>query len=131
MSTLEEVVGRLATIQDELLALPAGPSKRRFELLKEQDKLREMAAEFAEHRDEHRSDDELRAELDSLRTRQKSLVESRSGYVMGKGGDNAGPASGAWVGLSTDSKAASGAGRLSVRISQIEDELARRERETD
>ena len=131
MSTLEDVVGRLAAIQDELLALPAGPSKRRFDLLTEQDRLRGMAAEFAERRDEHRSADELRAELEALRKRHKSLVESRSGYVMGKGGDNAGPASGAWVSLSRDSKAASGADHLTVRLSQIEDELARRQREAD
>ena len=48
------------------------------------------------------------------------------GYVMSKGGDNAGPASGAWVKLSSQTRAAGGLDWINVRISQIEDVLAER-----
>ena len=132
MGTTEEIALRLAAIQDELLALPAGPSERRYELLMEQDALRAAASEFAERADEQRSSAELTAELEALRNKRKSLVARRKGYVMSKGGDSAGPASAAWVRLSKQSRAASGVDRLSVRITQIEDELAaRREEEPD
>ena len=126
MSRVEEVALRLAAIQDKLMALPTESSEDRYHLLKEQDALREEAAEFAVGVDSGRSTEELEAELASLERRRKAIVSSRSGYVMSKGGDSAGPASGAWVGLSGKSHAAAGIDRLNVRISQIEDELAAR-----
>lgn len=127
MNTVEEVTLRLAAIQDELLSLPKGPSTRRYELLKEQDGLRALASKFAVRADQGRASDDLRSELKALQQRRKSLVDSRAGYVMSKGGDSAGPASAAWIRLSKQSQSASGVDQLSVRISQIEDELAARE----
>ena len=126
MSRVEEVALRLAVIHDELTALGDGPSPVRFQLLTEQDSLREEAAGFAEETDSERSTDDLEAELVSLRRRRKEIVRSRSGYVMGKGGDSAGPVSGAWVELSKQSRSAAGLDRMNVRISHIEDVLASR-----
>lgn len=45
---------------------------------------------------------------------------------MGKGGNNQGPASAAWVQLSASGRSASGVDRLNVRISHLEDVLSRR-----
>lgn len=126
VSRVEDVTLRLAAIQEELLALPDGPSEKRYQLLVERDALREQAAEFAVDVDAERSTAELEAELLSLRRRRREIVESRSGYVMGKGGDSQGPASGAWVKLSGQSRSAAGLDHINVRISRIEDVLASR-----
>lgn len=126
MSRVEDVALRLAAIQDELTSLPEGPSLDRYDLLKEQDILRAEAGVFGVHVDTERSTKDLVAELESLKQRRKSIVSSRSGYVMGKGGNSAGPASGAWVKLSAESQSASGLDQLNVRISRIEDVLAAR-----
>lgn len=126
MSRVEEIALRLAAIQDALLALPAGPSRERYDLLTEQDALREEAAEFAVQVDAGRSTADLEAELASLKRRRHEIVDSRRGYVMGKGGDNAGPASAAWVRLSGQSRSAAGLDQMNARISTIEDVLAAR-----
>lgn len=129
MTRLEEVTLRLAAIQDALMALPDGASSERHELLKERDALRAEAAGFSVDHDQNRSTQELEAELASLRHRRKQIVGARSGYATGKGGNNAGPASGAWVKLAEQSKSAGGLGVLNARISQIEDVLATRARQ--
>ena len=126
MSRVEDIALRLAAIHDELTALGDGPSAERYQLLTEQDSLRGEASGFAQQTDSERSTGELEAELVSLKRRRKGIVRSRSGYVMGKGGDNAGPASGAWVKLSEQSRSAAGLDQMNARISHIEDVLASR-----
>lgn len=130
MSRVEELAKRLAEIQAELTELAGKPSPRMFELLTEQDALRAEAGGLAHSVDADRSTSELEAELASLVKLRKSLVDARTGYATGKGGNNAGPASGAWVTLNAQSHAASGVDRLTTRISHIEDVLASR-READ
>ena len=117
---------RLAEIHDALVALPDGPSVERFNLLKERDGLRAEAEDFKGNVDETRSDSELKAELASLRRRRKQVIGERTGYVTSKGGNNAGPSSGAWVKLGAKSMAAGGLDHLNVRISHIEQVLASR-----
>ena len=126
MSRVEEVALRLAVIRDELMALGDNPSTERYQLLTEQDSLRAEAGGFAEQSESERPTEHLEAELVALRGRRKGIVRSRSGYVMGKGGNSAGPASGAWVGLSKQSRSAAGLDRINVRISHLEDVLASR-----
>ena len=126
MSSVEDVSLRLAAIHDELAALPDGPSPERYILLKELDLLREEAAGFVANVDTERPTTDLEAELASLRRSRKQILDARKGYVMSKGGDNAGPASGTWVKLSIQSRSAAGVDRLNVRISRIEDVLASR-----
>lgn len=126
MSGVEEIALRLAAIHDELAALPEGPSVARHELLKERDGLRRAASQYAADIDLERPTEALKAELASLRQQRRHLIESRSGYVMGKGGNNQGPASAAWVQLSASGRSASGVDRLNVRISHLEDVLSRR-----
>ena len=127
MGELEDVTRRLAAIQDDLLGLPDGPSERRYELLKERDDLRRRASEFAAARDAHRSTADLKSELEALIKQRKETFKSRAGYVMGKGGNNAGPATAAWIKLSAQSRGASGLDRLNARIAMIEDALAARD----
>lgn len=126
VSGVEEIALRLAAIQGELAALPEGPSAERYQLLKERDGLRQAASQYAVDLDLKRPTEELEAELTSLKQRRRQLVESRSGYVMGKGGNNQGPASAAWVQLSVSARSASGIDALNVRISHLEDVLSQR-----
>lgn len=126
MSGAGEIALRLAAIQEELAALPDGPSADRYQLLKERDGLRLAAAQYAADIDSERPTEELQAELASLKQQRRQLVESRSGYVMSKGGNSQGPASAAWVKLSVSGRSASGVDRLNVRISHLEDVLSQR-----
>lgn len=129
MKTVDEIARRLGEIHGELSALPEGQSSQRYELLKERDELRNAAAEYASSADEGRSTQELEAELASLRRSRKQIVASKTGYATSKGGNNAGPASGAWVGLSQKSLAAGGLARLNMRIGRLEDEIAAKHEE--
>ncbi len=126
MPTVDELTARLSAIQLELDTLPPGPSAERYRLLLDQDAIREEARRIPAQNDAARTIPELDAELASLRDSRKSLVSDRSSYAMSKGGNNSGPASAAWVQLKQSAQAASGIDRLTVRIAQIEDELARR-----
>ncbi|MGB7859946.1 MAG: hypothetical protein WBM90_05570 [Acidimicrobiia bacterium] len=123
---VDDLVLRLAQVQDALATLPDGPSPERFELLTEQDTLRARARVFQGHRDRDRSLPELEDELASLKSQRKHLISDRTGYATSKGGNNAGPASGAWVALGKSSLSSSGLDRINIRINQIEDELKSR-----
>jgi len=126
MDNLEEITLRLAWIIDELAALPEGPSPDRFRLLKEQDALRARAAEAAVEIDADRSTASLESELAALKRQRRVLANSRGGYVMGGGVESAGRVGAAFTALHGREASDSGLGRLNVRISHIEDELASR-----
>ena len=125
---VEEVTLRLAAIQDELLALSPGPSPERFQLLTERDALRETAATFEDDSDDHRSIEALQAELASLEHQRNTILDTRSGYVTSKGGSAMAPTSGAWVGAEGKAQTADRIERITIRISEIEDALRRREK---
>lgn len=123
---LDELNRRLAEIDASLDGDFKEPSTQHYELLLERDRLRRLAARYRSSRDGSRDTQALEAELGELIRRRKAEVSSRTGYVMAKGGNNHGPAPGAWVKLAARSWAASDVSRLNTRIGQIESELERR-----
>lgn len=123
---LDFIARRLSEISALLDGPARDPSPEHFALLSERDQLRAEAADLRSGKDDGRSVAQLEAELASLQHRRSALVAARSGYATGKGGNNQGPGSAAWVKLSVQSREASGMTRLTTRISEIEDELARR-----
>jgi hypothetical protein len=124
--SLDQLNRRLAEIDAALDGEFRAPSARQYELLTERDRLRAEAAQFRSSRDNARDTRELEAELQALERRRRAEVSSRTGYVMAKGGNNQGPAPGAWVKLAAQGWAASELGRLNSRIGEIESELERR-----
>ncbi|MEX0795984.1 MAG: hypothetical protein WD274_04760 [Acidimicrobiia bacterium] len=123
---LDFISRRLGEISTLLDGSARDPSPEHFALLSERDQLRAEAANLRPGKDNGRSVAQLEAELASLQQRRRALVTARSGYATGKGGNNQGPGSAAWVKLSVQSREASGMTQLTTRISEIEDELARR-----
>ena len=124
--SIEELTGRLAEIQDQISAMASGASREKFALLTERDQLRDHAKDFRRSTDANRSTSSLQAELDEHKSRRRQTVRSRTGYVMAKGGNSAGPASGAWVKLGRQGLSGGNLGTMNVRISELEDELASR-----
>ena len=126
MSELDRITRELAEVQDQLLALEEGDFAERFRLQSRQDELREAAGELATDWDADRPTEEIEAELAGHRARLEELVESRSGYAIGKGGSNQGPGSAAMGKLAHQSKQAAGLGQITARISHLEDLLKER-----
>ncbi len=87
---LSNLVRRLAEIQDELLALPNDEFAKRHELLQERDALRQEAAAHAGELDAGRSDEELLAELGSLRSQLKQLSRQKINLVSQAGESGSG-----------------------------------------
>jgi hypothetical protein len=85
-STVAEVTARLAEVQLRLLDLPDDAFAEKYELIKEQARLRAEAANFAEAIDSERSDEELLRELGALRSRMQSIEKQRIDLVMQAGG---------------------------------------------
>ncbi len=123
MARVKEVAVRLGAIQSELANLD-GASAERYQLLKEQDELREEASRLAVDVNLGRSTEDLQKELAALRRQRKELFNSHSGYAMSPGGS--GPAGGAWVALTVSSNGASGVDAINARIARIGDVLASR-----
>lgn len=123
---LDFIARRLGEISVLLDGPTRDPSPEHFALLSERDQLRAEAARQRTGKDQGRSVAQLEAELASLQQRRRALVAARSGYAIGKGGNNQGPGAAAWVKLSVRSREASGLATLTTRISEIEDELATR-----
>ena len=88
MADATDIITKLADVQDRLLALPADAFAEKFELLGEQDELRDEAAGFAADIDSDRSDDDLLRELDGLRRQMKHIEKQRIDLVFqaGSGG---------------------------------------------
>lgn len=130
MAEIEDIVRRLAAIQDSLLALDRGASPERFRLLQERDALRDMAVQFAPDADAGRSTTELQAELASWKRRRKTILDRSTGYVFGDSADSAGRVGAAFV----EARGESGPGALldeaNRRIARIEELLAEREPES-
>jgi len=124
--SLDDLNRRLAEIDAALDDEFGEPSAEQYVLLTERDRLRRLAAAYWSSRDATRDTEALEAELRELLRRRKAEVSTRSGYVMAKGGNNIGPAPGAWVTLAAQSRAASELSRLTTRIGEIESELGRR-----
>lgn len=85
-STVAEVTARLAEVQLRLLDLPDDAFAEKYQLIKEQSRLRAEAANFAEAIDSERSDEELLRELGALRSRMQSIEKQRIDLVMQAGG---------------------------------------------
>jgi hypothetical protein len=85
-STVTEVTARLAEVQLRLLDLPDDAFAEKYQLIKEQARLRAEAANFAEAIDSERSDEELLRELGALRSRMQSIEKQRIDLVMQAGG---------------------------------------------
>jgi hypothetical protein len=85
-STVAEVTARLAEVQLRLLDLPDDAFAEKYQLIKEQARLRAEAANFAEAIDSERSDEELLRELGALRSRMQSIEKQRIDLVMQAGG---------------------------------------------
>ena len=124
--SLDEVNRRLAEIDGLLESSHRDPSPEHFALLVERDHLRAVASDHRLEPDAGRTDEALRAELAGLTKRLAAETKSRTGYVISKGGNNAGPAAGAWVELAAKSRAGGSIDQLITRISAIEAELERR-----
>ena len=123
---LDFIARRLSEISALLDGPSRDPSPEHLALLSERDQLRAEATRLRTGKDTGRSVAQLEAELASLQRRRRALVAARSGYATGKGGNNQGPASAAWVKLSVQGREAAGLTQLTTRISEIESELARR-----
>lgn len=85
MTNLDDVTRRLAEIQDRLLALADDARTERFELLKERDRLRDLAAEFRVDYDAQRTDADLLSELAALRSRLTAVERNRIDMVQQSG----------------------------------------------
>ncbi|MFQ5554954.1 MAG: hypothetical protein ACE5GC_06245 [Acidimicrobiia bacterium] len=125
-ATLDHVTRRLAEIQDALLALDDDAPGERHRLLTERDGLRARAGVFRRDADMDRSDDDLAAELASLRLRRIKMMSLRTGFATSKGGSNHGPASAAWVRLGAEARGGSDLEKINVRIARLEEVLDRR-----
>ena len=133
MDELEQVVARLAQIVDELLAVDEGDFAARFALEKERDELRARAESFHERKDEHRSSDELRAELASRKAQLDAMKDqlvnraTQASPAAGGGGGGDVPLGERYGGNTTHAALrAMGGDKVRVRISEIEQELSRR-----
>lgn len=131
---LDAVVARLSQIVDELLAVDDDDFAARFALEKERDELRAKAEAFHERKDESRSTDELRAELAARQTQldemKDQLVNRATQASVASGGAGGGvvPLGERYGGNTTNAAmGAMGADKVRARISEIEQELSRRE----
>jgi hypothetical protein len=122
MDTTNDIATRLAVVHDAIRELPDDAFAEKYELLKEQDKLREEAAQYAVDLDAQRSDVDLLAELSGLRSQLKQLEKQKIDLVTQAGGGapgtgNMGNLGG--VALNAQMMEASGANRLQARIGLI------------
>jgi len=83
-----DIIAKLADVQARLLALPDDAFAAKYELMKEQDTLRDEASGLATDIDSERSDDDLLRELDGLRRQMKHIEKQRIDLVFqaGSGG---------------------------------------------
>ncbi len=90
MPDATDLTAKLADVQRRLLELPDDAFAQKYELLKERDKLRDMAAEYAGLIDAERPDQELLRELGGLRSQMKSIERQRIDLVVQAGSGGAG-----------------------------------------
>ncbi|MGI9666481.1 MAG: hypothetical protein ACR2N2_05175 [Acidimicrobiia bacterium] len=84
----DDITRQLADVQKRLLDLPDDAFEERYELRRQQDELRSIARSGDNPMDRGRSDEELLAELASLRDRMKYIEKQRIDLVQqaGSGG---------------------------------------------
>ncbi|MCH7668242.1 MAG: hypothetical protein IIC71_03430 [Acidobacteria bacterium] len=124
-----DIVARLVTVNDELLALPDDAFAEKYKLLKERDKLREEASQYAVDLDAQRSDAGLLTELAALRSQLQGLEGQRIDLVTQAGGGGGGGGEmGNLGGVSLNARIleAGGASRIQGRIGTIVSVLADR-----
>jgi hypothetical protein len=100
--------------------LPDDAFAEKFELLKQQDKLRDEAADYAVNQDAERTDDDLLIELRSLRDQMKAIEEQRIDlvYQAGTGGvSNMGNLGGVDINIQADESL--GLSKIKARIGVI------------
>jgi len=85
-SKVAELTAQLADVQRRMLALPDDAFAEKYQLIKEQSRLRSEAADFADMIDSERSDEELLRELGALRHQMQSIEKQRIDLVMQAGG---------------------------------------------
>ncbi len=126
---MTEAWRELAEITDRLIELGDGPSAERSALLERRAVLRTEARSGPTISLDGRSDDDLRSEAASLRSRIEELVGQRIDVVVQSGGSaGAGPGAdglGA-IELNQAIDAAQGLGELQRRLGVVEAELGRR-----
>jgi hypothetical protein len=124
--SLDELTRRLAEIDALLDGEARDPGAVQYALLNERDGLRALAARYRAGKDAGRSITELKSEMEALQRHRKSLLASRTGYVTGKGGNNHGAVSAAWVKLAAQGRGTGDFDRIDTRVTEIQDELRKR-----
>ena len=129
MSDIEGLVAELAEIDDRIRALPDDAFADKYELLKEQDRLRDQAAQYAVDRDKTLTVEELLSELSGLRSQLSQIEAGKIDLVTQAGGGAPGMSNMTNLGgvsLNARMMEASGAGRIQGRIGVIKGVLADR-----
>ncbi len=124
-----DISQRLAAVQDSLLALADDAFADKYELLKQQDVLREEAARFAAGQDDERSDQELLSELSGMRSQLAHLEKQKIDLVTQAGGgamgiNNMGNLGGTSINIGM--MEATGGNRIQARIGVIKGVLVDR-----
>lgn len=122
MPDVSEITRALADVDERLRALPDDEFAEKHRLLKEQDKLRELAAQFAVDADKERSTEDLLSELSGLRSQLGQIEGQSIDLVTQAGGGAAGTGNMGNLGgvsLNARMKEASGSGRVQSRIGVI------------
>jgi peptidoglycan hydrolase CwlO-like protein len=121
--TIEELNRRLGEIQDQLLALDPSDFAEKHRLKTEQDRLRNLAADYRQDRDTHRTSEDLLAEL---KAREQALDAFRKKLPEAAKAASAGLGPGAWEGpgdiqrLNEGIKSAHGIEELTQRIAKLQ-----------
>jgi len=122
MEPTNDISTRLAAVHDAIRELPDDAFAEKHELLKEQDKLREEAAQYAVDLDAQRSEVDLLSELSGLRSQLKQLEKQKIDLVTQAGGGATGTGNMGNLGgvqINARMMEASGANRLQARIGLI------------
>ncbi len=90
MEPTNDITTRLAAVHDAIRELPDDAFAEKYQLLKEQDKLREEAAQHAVDLDAQRSDADLLSEVSGLRSQFRLLEKQKIDPVGQAGGARAG-----------------------------------------
>ncbi|MEA2000372.1 MAG: hypothetical protein U9N84_00575 [Actinomycetota bacterium] len=121
MEANNDIAARLAAVHDAIHALPDDAFAEKYQLLKEQDKLREEASQYAVDLDVQRSDTDLLSELSGLRSQLRQLEKQKIDLVTqaGSGGRSGEMGNLGGVSLNAQMMEASGANRVQARIGVI------------
>lgn len=127
MEPTADLAARLAAVHDALAELPDDAFAERHELLKQQDALREEAAQYAVDLDAARSDEDLLAELSGLRSQLVLLESQKIDLVTQAGAASAGEMGNlGGVALNAQLMEAGGGSRIKARIGVLKGILSDR-----